>query len=69
MRQVTLDEAIIHLSDLIEASVRSENVFITKDHGTRRFGSAKGLVVMIEDFDDELRDFKEYIKQKAGLIK
>ena len=28
---------------------------------TRQFGSAKGLIIMGEDFDDELRDFKEYM--------
>ena len=75
MQQVTVDEAVIHLSDLIEAAVRGEDVFITKDeqHSVqlvphvsekrkRRFGSAKGLIVMAEDFDAELPDFREYME-------
>ena len=73
MQQVTVDEAVIHLSDLIEAAVRGEDVFITKDEQhsvqlvprvskkrTRHFGSAKGLIIMGEDFDAELPDFREY---------
>ena len=75
MQQVTLDEAVTRLSDLIEAAMRGEDVFITKDEqhsvqlvphvskkGTRHFGSAKGLIVMDENFDSELQDFKEYMK-------
>ena len=75
MQQVTLDEAVSHLSDLIEAAVRGEEVFIEKDelHSVqlvprlskkkkRHFGSAKGLIVMAEDFDAELPDFKEYME-------
>ena len=74
MHQVTLDEAVTHLSDLIEAAMRGEEVFITKDERqsvqlvphvskkrTRHFGSAKGLIIMAEDFDAELQDFKEYM--------
>jgi len=75
VQQVTLDEAVIHLSDLIEAAVRGEDVFITKDElhsvqlvphmskkRTRHFGSAKGLIIMAEDFDAELPDFREYME-------
>ena len=75
MQQVTLEEAVTHLSDLIEAAMRGEDVFITKDEQhsvqlvprmskkrTRHFGSAKGLIVMAEDFDAELPDFREYMQ-------
>jgi antitoxin (DNA-binding transcriptional repressor) of toxin-antitoxin stability system len=75
VQHVTLDEAVIHLSDLIEAAVRGEDVCIKKDElysvqlvprqskkRIRQFGSAKGLIVMAEDFDDALPDFKEYME-------
>ena len=71
MQQVTIDEAISRLSDLIEAAVRGEEVFIKKDeqhavqlvphvskNRPRHFGSAKGLIVMADDFDAELPELK-----------
>ena len=72
--QVKLDEAKARLADLIEAAIKGEEVFILKnDHPVvqlvpleppkrhPRFGSAKGLVVMAEDFDAPLEDFNEYM--------
>lgn len=72
--RVKLDEAKVRLLDLIEAAIRGEDVFILKDsHPVVRlvplkrpkrhpqFGSAKGLVVMAEDFDAPLEDFSEYM--------
>jgi len=72
--QVKLDEAKARLADLIEAAIKGEEVFILKnDHPVvqlvpleppkrhPRFGSAKGLVVMAEDFDAPLEDFSEYM--------
>ncbi len=71
---VKLDEAKVHLLDLIEAAIRGEEVFILKDDRPvaqlvplqppkrhPQFGSAKGLVVMAEDFDAPLEDFSEYM--------
>ena len=62
--QVKLDEAKVPLLDLIEAAIRGENVLILKDDRPvvqltpveppkrhPQFGSAKGLVVVAEDFD------------------
>lgn len=74
--QVKLEEAKVRLLDLIEAALRGEDVFILKDDRPvvqlvplkppRRhpqFGSAKDLVVMAEDFDAPLEDFREYMHE------
>ena len=72
--QVRLDEAKARLLDLIEAAIKGEDVFILKDDhaGVQlvpieppkrhpQFGSARGLVVMSEDFDAPLEDWREYM--------
>jgi antitoxin (DNA-binding transcriptional repressor) of toxin-antitoxin stability system len=74
MQTVTLEEAKMHLVDLIEAAAAGEEVFITKDEKLsvqlvprtlkrrkRQFGSAKGLISMAPDFDEPLEDFQEYM--------
>lgn len=76
MIQITLDDATKRLSDLVDAAVRGEEVLITVEdtqgkHLVRlvpviserprpRFGSAKGLFTMSEDFNDPIPDFDEY---------
>jgi antitoxin (DNA-binding transcriptional repressor) of toxin-antitoxin stability system len=73
MHQVSIEEAKTTLPDLIEAAVGGDEVRIAKDDqhivklvpvsGTKpvpRFGSAKGLVTMADDFDAPLKDFNEY---------
>jgi antitoxin (DNA-binding transcriptional repressor) of toxin-antitoxin stability system len=75
MQQVTLDEAKARLGELIDAALQGETVSIAKDEGRavqlvpvgppkrrRQFGSAKGLIVMSEDFDAPLEDFREYME-------
>ncbi len=75
MQQVTLDEAKKHLGELIEAAVKGDEVVITKEDrpvvklvpvagatAQPRFGSAKGLITMSDDFDEPLEDFGEYMK-------
>ena len=75
MQQVTVDEAKVHLVDLIDAAVAGEEVLITKEGGLsvqlvphvirprkRLFGSAKGLISMSPDFDAPLDEFKEYME-------
>ena len=74
MCQVSLAEAQTHLMNLIAAAMRGEDVFIVQ--GDQRvvrlvpveapkrhpqFGSAKGLIVMADDFDAPLADFAEYM--------
>jgi antitoxin (DNA-binding transcriptional repressor) of toxin-antitoxin stability system len=64
MQTVTLDEAKTHLVDLIDAAAAGVDIFITKDERLsvqlvprpvkerkRQFGSAKGLISMVPDFD------------------
>ena len=73
MFHVTPDEAKAQLAELIEAAMRGERVVIARDekHAVqlvpltptarrRHAGTAKGLIVMREDFDAPLPDFDEY---------
>jgi len=60
--------------ELIELAAGGEEIVIFKDDLPiatlspfskrklrRQFGSAKGLIVMADDFDEPLEDFKEYM--------
>lgn len=72
-REVKYDDAKIRLLDLMEAAVRGEKIFITKDGKLtvqlvpvkrvqrRKFGSAKGKIKIAKDFDKPLADFREYM--------
>jgi len=73
MHQVGLEEAETQLAALIEAVVRGEEVVITRWDGAAfkiapitlakprpKFGSAKGLVKMSDDFDEPLEEFEDY---------
>ena len=73
MQEVTPEEAKQILADLIDAAMRGERVVIphNRDHAVqlvlvtraasnRRAGTARGLIVMAEDFDAPLADFAEY---------
>jgi antitoxin (DNA-binding transcriptional repressor) of toxin-antitoxin stability system len=76
MIQITLDDATKRLPDLVDAAVRGEEVLITVEdtqgkhlvrlvpvileHPRPRFGSARGLFDMSDDFDAPLPDFDEY---------
>ncbi len=75
MQQVSVDEAKERLSDLIDAALRGEVVSIAVDQervvelvpslvhgGRRKFGSAKGLVQIADDFDAPLEELEEYTK-------
>jgi len=74
MYQVTLDKDQTRLLDLVAAVFKGEKVFILTDDQKAvqlisveppvrhpRFGSAKGLVMMADDFDAPLKDFDEYM--------
>ena len=74
MQQVKLDEAQACLHELIDAAISGEKVLIIKDGQQavqlvpvphpiphRQFGSAKGLIVMADDFDAPLTDFDDYM--------
>ncbi len=73
MHQINLKEAETQLAELIEEVAGGEEVIITRSDGTSfkivsispvgaipKFGSAKGLVRMSDDFDEPLEDFEEY---------
>ena len=77
MAQVTPDEAKTRLPDLIAAALRGETVVIQQDeeHAVRlvpftpvaqsrgrKAGSAKGTVIISDDFDAPLEDFEEYMR-------
>jgi antitoxin (DNA-binding transcriptional repressor) of toxin-antitoxin stability system len=75
MKQVHIDEAKERLSDLIDATLRGEIVYIATDDerlvrlvpegfakGPRKAGGAKGQIKMADDFDAPLEEFAEYLK-------
>ena len=73
MHTVGLKEAAGRLAELIDEVASGEEVVITREDGGAfkivpvaplppfpKFGSAKGLVKMTEDFDEPLEDFQAY---------
>jgi antitoxin (DNA-binding transcriptional repressor) of toxin-antitoxin stability system len=74
MQQFEIDEAQVHLKDLIDDAIEGKEVYILKDDQQMvrlvpveppkrhpQFGSAKDLVEMTDDFDAPLKDFREYV--------
>jgi prevent-host-death family protein len=74
MQQITLESISETLRNLVEAALNGEEVIITKDNKPvikltpvspvkkrRQPGSAKGLVIISDDFDEPLEDFKDYM--------
>jgi antitoxin (DNA-binding transcriptional repressor) of toxin-antitoxin stability system len=73
MYTVGLKEAAGRLAELIDEVANGEEMVITREDGATfkivriapvalypKFGSAKGLVKMAEDFDEPLKDFQGY---------
>ena len=73
MHTVALKEAEGRLAELIDEVAKGEEVVIIREDGTTfkiipvavsapypKFGSAKGLVHIAEDFDEPLEDFQAY---------
>ena len=72
MHKLAIQEAETRLGELINEVVTGEEVIITRGDGRRfrlvetedsprpRFGSARGLVRMSDDFDEPLEDFQDY---------
>ncbi len=74
MYEVRVEKAgSTHLQDLIESVVNGEEVIFTQndrpvakltavhsDKPIPKFGSAKGLFVLADDFDEPLADLEEY---------
>jgi prevent-host-death family protein len=74
MHQVDLEDAKARLAELIEEVAGGEEVVIIRSDGTSfkivpiatvkatpKFGSAKGLVKMSDDFDEPLEGFEDYV--------
>lgn len=70
MHTVTIEEAQLHLSELMDEIQQGEEVVILRDNApvaklvpaTRGgFGSCKGQIVMADDFDAPLDEFADYV--------
>lgn len=71
MHKIDLNEAATRLPELVEEAAQGVVVVIMRSDGTSfklvpdqephpKFGSAKGLVEMSEDFDEPVEGFEEY---------
>lgn len=73
--QVNIHAAKAHLSELIQKAMLGEEVIIARDNKPvakltalhplkqkRHLGSAKGMMVISDDFDAPLEDFKDYLE-------
>jgi prevent-host-death family protein len=73
MSQFNIHVVKAHLSELIQRAMMGEEIIIAKDNKPvakltalkleihkRKVGSAKGLIKIAADFDEELDDFKDY---------
>jgi len=73
MTQRTIEQAMATLGTLVDAAMDGEDVVLVRNGGgavrlvpldqpqkSPRFGSAKGLITMSDDFDAPLDDFREY---------
>jgi prevent-host-death family protein len=74
MFNVDIDQAKDHLPELIEKTLSDGEVIITRggqpipkivsikgSKKKRKFGTARGLINISDDFDQPLADFKEYM--------
>jgi antitoxin (DNA-binding transcriptional repressor) of toxin-antitoxin stability system len=74
MKQLTVEQAIQSLPELVTAAIDGEDVVVQHQRGAVRlvpietrqrrpvFGSAKGLISMADDFDAPLEDFRDYLE-------
>lgn len=74
MYQITVEEAQTQFLRLVQAVMKGQEIVITqgsvpvvklvsfpKTKPRAKFGSAKGMISMSDDFDAPLEDFKEYM--------
>ena len=76
MTTVTIEEAQAKLPELIEHLAKGEELVITRNHRPiarlladakpertpRKAGSAKGMLTILAEDDDHLKDFAEYME-------
>ncbi len=74
MQTIDVNQAKQLFPELIERTISGDEVVITQGgqpvaklvaiikppRKQRRFGSARGLIIMADDIDEPLEDFKEY---------
>jgi len=73
MQQVNVEQAKAKLTLLIKAALNGEEIVITQDEKSAvklvptfakkmrpQFGSAKGKIVIADDFEEPLEDFANY---------
>ncbi len=73
MQQVNIEQARMNLTVLIQAAVNGEEIVIAQDEKTAvrlvptstakprpKFGSAKGKIIVPDDFNEPLEDFADY---------
>jgi prevent-host-death family protein len=73
MKTVTIHEAKTHLSRLIREAMQGEEIIIARGDQpvvklvlleptaeARKIGTAKGKVILADDFDEPLEDFAPY---------
>ena len=73
MQEVTIEQAKMNLTILVDAALKGEEVVIKQDEKSAvklvptstnkprpQFGSAKGLIQISEDFEEPLEDFADY---------
>lgn len=72
---ITVEETQISMKDLIDQVVAGQEIIITRNQQLvvrlkgepikkrlpRKAGNAKGMLVILEDNDDHLKDFEEYM--------
>jgi antitoxin (DNA-binding transcriptional repressor) of toxin-antitoxin stability system len=72
IHRVALREAKVKLDELLAMAILGNDVIITKEDGTSfkivplarsypKFGSAKGLIEISDDFDEPVEGFEEYM--------
>lgn len=74
MIKLTLNEAKSQLPDLLKAASKGEQVIIQNNEGQDfqiislaptvkhpQYGSAKGIVKMLDNFDDPIEEFENYM--------
>ena len=74
MQSIDVNQAKHRFSELIELAISGDEVVITKSgqpivklvaiskrKHQRQFGSAKGLIKISHDFDEPLKDFRDYM--------
>lgn len=72
IQHIEYDQAVDHLKELLEKASLGEEIVITRDERPvvrlvpsgqpvrRKFGSARGLLTVPDDFDGPLKDFADY---------